>query len=124
MTASPSTRLYDAYAAPRLSVAELWFRWLALGGEASEMEADAYLNEAIAPPAFQHDMLAQAINERLDEIAPPRAPYNEDFMPLDTSTNTCGMPNVTTTMKMVDALDRPSTKRAAVVSRRLPQGLN
>jgi hypothetical protein len=28
-------------------------------------------------------MLAHAINERLDEIAPPPAPYSDDFMPVD-----------------------------------------
>jgi hypothetical protein len=83
MTASPSASLHDAYDASRLSVAGLWLRYFALGGEASEMEVDAYLNGALALPAFQHDMLAHAINERLDEIAPPRAPYSEDFMPVD-----------------------------------------
>jgi hypothetical protein len=83
MTTSPSTRLHDAYEASRLTVAELWLRYFALGGHASEMEVDAYLNGALALPAFQHDMLAHAINERLDEVAPPRAPYSEDFMPLE-----------------------------------------
>jgi hypothetical protein len=28
-------------------------------------------------------MLAHAINERLDELAPPRAPYSDDFMPVE-----------------------------------------
>jgi hypothetical protein len=83
MTTSPSVRLHDAYDASHLTVSELWLRYFALGGEASEMEVDAYLNSALALPAFQHDMLAHAINERLDEIAPPRAPYSEDFMPVD-----------------------------------------
>ena len=83
MTRSPSARLHDAFDASKLTVAELWLRYFALGGEASEMEVDAYLNGAIALPAFQHDMLAHAINERLDELAPPRAPYSDDFMPVD-----------------------------------------
>jgi hypothetical protein len=30
-------------------------------------------------PPIEHDILAHAINERLDEIAPPRAPYSADF---------------------------------------------
>ncbi|WP_242455843.1 hypothetical protein [Mycolicibacterium sp. P1-18] len=81
MTASASERLHEAYEASRLTVPELWLRYFALGGEASEMEVDAYLNGALALPAFQHDMLAHAINERLDEIAPPRAPYSDAFMP-------------------------------------------
>jgi hypothetical protein len=83
MTGPLSARFHDAYDASKLTVAEVWIRYFALGGEASEMEVDAYLNGALALPAFQHDMLAHAINERLDEIAPPRAPYSEDFVPVD-----------------------------------------
>src|SRR5882757_10512362 len=83
MTGPLSSQFRDAYDASKLNVAEVWIRYFALGGEASEMEVDAYLNGAIALPAFQHDMLAHAINERLDEIAPPAAPYSEEFMPID-----------------------------------------
>ncbi|MCW2559151.1 MAG: Uncharacterized protein JWP55_3115 [Mycobacterium sp.] len=83
MTDPLSSQFRDAYDASKLNVAGVWIRYFALGGEASEMEVDAYLNGAIALPAFQHDMLAHAINERLDEIAPPRAPYSADFMPID-----------------------------------------
>lgn len=83
MNHSPSARLHDAYDASQITVAELWLRYFALGGEAGEMEIDAYLNGAIALPAIQHDMLAHAINERLDELAPPRAPYSDDFMPVE-----------------------------------------
>jgi len=56
-------------------------RYFALGGEARAIEVDAYLNGAISLAAFQHDILAHAINERLDEIAPPHAPYSGDFVP-------------------------------------------
>jgi hypothetical protein len=70
MTGPLSSQFRDAYDASKLNVAGVWIRYFALGGEASEMEVDAYLNGAIALPAFQHDMLAHAINERLDEIAP------------------------------------------------------
>jgi hypothetical protein len=83
MTNPLSGQFRDAYDATRLTVAELWLRFFALGGEASELEVDAYLNGAMSLPALQHDMLAQAINERLDEIAALRAPYSADFMPLD-----------------------------------------
>jgi hypothetical protein len=78
-----SAQFHAAYEASELTVAELWRRYFALGGDASELEVDAYLNGAIALPAVQHDMLALAINERLDEIAPPAAPYSGEFMPLD-----------------------------------------
>jgi hypothetical protein len=83
MTGPVSERFHDAYDASHLTVGELWLRYFALGGEASELEVDAYLNGAMTLPAFQHDMLAHAINERLDEIAPPRAPYSDDFMPVE-----------------------------------------
>jgi hypothetical protein len=83
MTEPLSAQFHAAYEASKLTVAELWLRYFALGGAASELEVDAYLNGAIALPAIQHDMLAHAINERLDEIAPPAAPYSADFMPID-----------------------------------------
>jgi hypothetical protein len=83
MDDSLSAQFSAAYKASELTVADLWLRYFALGGEASELEVDAYLNGAIALPAAQHDVLAHAINERLDEIAPPLAPYSGDFMPLD-----------------------------------------
>jgi hypothetical protein len=83
MTEPLSARFYAAFEASKLTVAELWLRYFAIGGAASELEVDAYLNGAIALPAIQHDMLAHAINERLDEIAPPAAPYSDDFMPID-----------------------------------------
>jgi len=79
----PHARFRQAYDAAQLSVPELWLRYFALGGVASELEVDAYLNGAITLPAFQHDMLAHAINERLDEITPPSAPYSEEYTAID-----------------------------------------
>ena len=78
-----SAGFHDAFDAAELTVPDLWLRYYALGGDASELEVDAYLNGAIALPALEHDVLAHAINERLDEIAAPRAPYSDDFMPRD-----------------------------------------
>jgi hypothetical protein len=71
-------RLHDAFEAADLTVDELWLRYFSFGGEAGRLEVDAYVNGAIAMPPVQHDMLAHAINERLDEITPPRAPYSDD----------------------------------------------
>jgi hypothetical protein len=76
-----SQRFHDAVEACDLTVSELWLRYFSLGGDAGEMEVDAYINGAIAMPALQHDVLAHAINERLDELEPPRAPYSSDFSP-------------------------------------------
>ena len=72
-------RFHKAFEAAHISVDELWLRYFGLGGEAGRFELDAYLNGAIALPPSQHDIVAHAINERLNEIAPPRAPYSEDF---------------------------------------------
>lgn len=80
MAGGPSHRFDEALASSGLSMDQLWLRYFELGGEAGVMELDAYLNGAIAMPALQHDILAQAINERLDEIAPGRAPYSKEFV--------------------------------------------
>ena len=42
---------------------ELWLRQLALGGEAGSLEVEAYVLGVLVPDPFQHDLLAQAINE-------------------------------------------------------------
>ncbi|MDT5088444.1 MAG: hypothetical protein QOG47_1151 [Mycobacterium sp.] len=68
-----------AFESADVSVDEVWLRFFGLGGEADRCELDAYLNGAITLPPIEHDILAHAINERLDEIAPPRAPYSADF---------------------------------------------
>ncbi|CAM4074082.1 hypothetical protein NONI108955_07495 [Nocardia ninae] len=68
-------RLAAAYRASELTVNELWLRYFALGGIIGRMEMEAYLSGLMELPPLQHDMLALAINERLDEIAPARAPY-------------------------------------------------
>src|SRR5829696_7952319 len=60
-----------------LTVDQLWLRYFALGGDAGRVEVDAYLHGLMPLPAPQRDMLAHAVNERLDELAwPRRVPYN------------------------------------------------
>ena len=76
-------RFQEALDASDLTVGQLWVRYFALGGDAGELEVDAYLNGAIALPGIQHDMLAHAINERLDELTPPRAPYSDEYAALE-----------------------------------------
>lgn len=76
-------RFHAAFEAADLTIDDLWLRYFAMGGAASTFELDAYLNGALALPALQHDIVAHAINERLDEIAPPRAPYSVDFAEAD-----------------------------------------
>lgn len=60
-----------------LSTEELWVRYFALGGDAGLTEVDAYVHGTGGLPPLQRDVLAQAVNERLDESAPPhRADYS------------------------------------------------
>lgn len=61
-----------------LSVPELWLRYFSLGGNAGQFEVEAYIHGATALPAVQRDLLAQALNELLDELSPghPRAPFS------------------------------------------------
>ena len=61
-----------------ITVEELWLRYFSIGGIAGQFEIEAYIHGAIALPALQRDILAHALNERLDEIHAPdgRAPYS------------------------------------------------
>lgn len=63
-----------------VSLEELWLRYFTLGGHAGQFEVEAYIHGAIALPALQRDILAHALNERLDELYSdaPRAPYSVD----------------------------------------------
>ncbi|ANN22099.1 phosphatase [Amycolatopsis orientalis] len=52
-------------------------RYFALGGDVSELELDAFLQGVADLPRVQRDMVAHAVNERLDEVADVRrAPYS------------------------------------------------
>jgi hypothetical protein len=66
-----------AYERAGLTVDQLWLRYFALGGNAGRIEVDAYLHGLMPLPELQRDVLAHAVNERLDELAwPRRVPYN------------------------------------------------
>jgi hypothetical protein len=72
---SHQRELSRAYSHAELTTNELWLRYFALGGEAGPTEVDAYLNGLMAFSPFQHNILALALNERLNELPAPRAPY-------------------------------------------------
>jgi hypothetical protein len=55
-----------------LTTDELWVRYFALGGDAGPIEIDAYVHGLAGLPPLQRDILAHAVNERLDELTPPR----------------------------------------------------
>jgi hypothetical protein len=46
---------------------ELWLRQIALGGVAGRLEVEAYVLGLLAADPFQHDVLAQALNEQFLE---------------------------------------------------------
>ncbi len=77
-------QLAVAFPGAKLTVEELWLRYFALGGDAGKVEIEAYLSGLMPLPSLQHNILAHAINERLDELGPPqRAPYRPDAGPTD-----------------------------------------
>jgi hypothetical protein len=68
--------LRDAYAHTGLTLEQLWIRYFALGGTADLVELDACIAGLVPVAPDQHDLLAHAINERLDELVEEhRVPY-------------------------------------------------
>ena len=63
-----------------LTVQELWLRYLALGGEGDEFEIDGFLQGLVPLDTFRQTVLAQALNERLQEL------YDAARIPLPTPT--------------------------------------
>jgi hypothetical protein len=59
---------------------EVWVRYFGLAGSVDEYELDAYLYGLIVLPPLECDLIAEAVNELIDEIPPlPRAPYGADL---------------------------------------------
>lgn len=50
-----------------LAVQELWLRYVALGGSRDAFDVDGYLQGMVGLETFQQDVLAQAVNEGLEE---------------------------------------------------------
>ena len=70
-----------------LTIEDLWIRYFGLGGDADLMDVDAYLSGLTLLPDLQRDILAHAVNERLDEvIAHHRVPYSRVIRPAQPST--------------------------------------
>ena len=51
-----------------LTVHELWLRYLALGGTGDAFDVDGYLQGVLPLSSLEQDILAVALNERLDEV--------------------------------------------------------
>jgi len=60
---SPGFSLCDSWDLSGLTLHELWLRYLALGGTASPARVEAFARGLLRPDSYQHNMIAQAINE-------------------------------------------------------------
>ncbi len=70
--------LEDGYAHAELTLEQLWVRYFALGGTADLTDLDAYVHGLSDLPDHQSDLLAHAVNERLDELfTRHRVPYTQ-----------------------------------------------
>lgn len=47
---------------------ELWLRQVSVGGHAGQLEVEAYLLGLLSMDDYQHDVIAQAINEHFVEL--------------------------------------------------------
>jgi hypothetical protein len=59
----PKLSLQDGLARSGMTFTELWIRQLGVGGDAGRLEVEAYVLGLLTVDAFQHNLLAQAINE-------------------------------------------------------------
>lgn len=62
-----------------LSIADLWYRYFALGGMSTALEMEAFLYGALIADAEDRDLLAVALNERFAELGGDHPlPYADD----------------------------------------------
>lgn len=73
-------RLRATMVAAGIDRGRLWLSYFSIGGEASELEVDAYLHHSLSLTPLQRDLLAQAANELVAAQAPPPAPYADDLL--------------------------------------------
>lgn len=76
LTDKERVALPDAFARADVSVQELWLRYFALGGDVGVFETDAFLHGLMPLAPLEHDRLAVALNEYLnDRHQPFQVPY-------------------------------------------------
>jgi hypothetical protein len=51
-----------------LSQPDLWLRYCEIGGMSTALEVEAFLFGTLVPSAHDHDLLAQALNDRFLEL--------------------------------------------------------
>ncbi len=67
-----------AYKRANLTLQEMWLHYFALGGTADIVELEAYLHGLLSLPPLQRDILAHALNERLDDLKVPYTYHVDD----------------------------------------------
>ena len=61
-----------------LSQADLWLRYCEVGGMSTALEVEAFVFGTLVPSAHEHDLLAQALNDRFVELGGNHpVPYSE-----------------------------------------------
>ena len=63
----PQRRMEAARVRAELTVQDLWLRYVALGGICDAFDLDGYLQGLLPLGTFQQDIIAQALNEALEE---------------------------------------------------------
>lgn len=63
----PDLTLYDGAQLSGMSIPELWLRYVEVGGNAETIELEAYVVGLLQPDDYQHNMIAQAVNEHFIE---------------------------------------------------------
>ncbi len=111
--ASPRHRLFQpAWARADWSLQQLWVSYLALGGTGDVFDIEAFLHGLGPLSHGQQDVLAAAVNERLDDLYPAdRVPTRSLFSRHPAAARTCS-PSSTT----CSPLTRP-TKQGGGVTR-------
>lgn len=51
-----------------LSIGQLWWAYIAIGGTASPTDVAGFMSGEVVPDALQYDLVAQALNERLGDL--------------------------------------------------------
>jgi hypothetical protein len=55
--------LFDGLQRSGLTPTDLWLRYYAVGGDAGEIEVEAYALGLLRPDTLEHNLIAQALNE-------------------------------------------------------------
>ncbi|GGM88226.1 phosphatase [Lentzea pudingi] len=101
-----------ALARSGLTAQDLWTRYFALGGNSGLIEVEAYLHGLMPLPPSQRDVLAHAINERLDELTwPHRVPYT--FRPPASSPRTGSLAAL---VRLLDGMHQAPPERLPLVA--------